>query len=77
MAHKLTLMGFAVRQRWRAWGRGGTGGRGALDGALTVEAVIGLGVRHAVLFIEQVGRLVWQPVVQLRKSQFDFSVFTV
>lgn len=49
----------------------------ALDGALAVQAVVGLGVRHAVLFVEQVGRLVWQPVVQLRKSQFDFSVFTV
>lgn len=63
-------------------GRGLGGGKvragGApLDGALVVQAVIGLGVRHTVLLIEQVGRLIWQPIVQLRKSQFNFSVFTV
>lgn len=85
MAHKLTLMGFTVRRRlgraaWRgAPGAGGLRAVGhcALDGAFAVQAVIGLVVCHTVLFIEQVGRLVWQPVVQLRKSQFDFSVFTV
>lgn len=85
MAHKLTLMGFTVRRRLgrAAWpgapGAGGLRALGhcALDGAFAVQAVIGLVVCHAVLFIEQVGRLVWQPVVQLRKSQFDFSVFTV
>lgn len=49
----------------------------ALDGAFVMQAMIGLVVRHTVLFIEQVGRLIWQPVVQLRKSQFNFSVFTV
>lgn len=59
--------------RVRAAGEGG----GALDGAFVVQAVIGLVVRHTVLFIEQVGRLVGQPIVQLRKSQFNFSVFTV
>lgn len=48
-----------------------------LDGAFAVQAVVGLAVRYAVLFIEQVGRLVWQPIMQLRKSQFNFSVFTV
>ena len=52
-------------------------GGGALDGTFAVQAVIGLVVCHTVLFIEQVGCLVWQPVVQLRKSQFNFSVFTV
>lgn len=52
-------------------------GPGALDGAFAVQAVVGLGVRHTVLFVEQVGRLIRQPIVQLRKSQFNFSVFTV
>lgn len=56
----------------------GEGRRGAtLDGAFVVQAVIGLVVSHTVLFIEQVGRLIWQTVVQVRKSQFNFSVFTV
>lgn len=85
MAHKLTLMGFTVRRRLgrAAWpGATGTGGLRAvggraLDGAFVVQAVIGLVVCHTVLFVEQVGRLVWQPVMQLRKSQFNFSVFTV
>lgn len=52
-------------------------GPGTLDGAFAVQAVVGLGVCHTVLFIEQVGRLIRQPIVQLRKSQFNFSVFTV
>lgn len=77
MAHKLTLMGFMVGGP----GASGVGGRGAavgaLDGPFTVQAVVGLVVCHTVLFIEQVGGLVWQTVVQLRKSQFNFSVFTV
>lgn len=67
-----------------AWfGAPGTGGvraggpGGALDGTFIMQAMICLVVRHTVLFIEQVGRLIWQPVVQLRKSQFNFSVFTV
>lgn len=55
----------------------GRGDRGALDGAVTVQAVVGLVVRYTVLFVEQVGRLVRQPIVQLRKSQFNLSVFTV
>lgn len=70
-----------VMVRQRPGPREGDGRRGPvwapLDGAFVVQAVIGLAVRHAVLFIEQVGRLVWQPIVQLRKSQFNFSVFTV
>lgn len=52
-------------------------GGGALDGPFAVQAVVGFAVCHTVLFVEQVGGLVWQPVVQLRKSQFNFSVFTV
>lgn len=70
-------MGFTVS--WpEASGVGGEGWwGGALDGTFAVQAVIGLVVCHTVLFIEQVGCLVWQPVVQLRKSQFNFSVFTV
>lgn len=76
MAHKLTLMGFSAS--WPgALGLGVRVGAGALDGPFAVQAVIGLAVRHTVLFVEQVGGLVWQPVVQLRKSQFNFSVFTV
>lgn len=74
MAHKLTLVGFTVGRREAGslvWGPG------ALDGTFAVQAVVGLGVRHTVLFVEQVGRLIRQPVVQLRKSQFNFSVFTV
>lgn len=74
MAHKLTLVGFTVGRREAGslvWGPG------ALDGAFAVQAVVGLGVGHTVLFVEQVGRLIRQPVVQLRKSQFNFSVFTV
>lgn len=55
----------------------GPGDRGALDGAVIVQAVVGLVVRYTVLFVEQVGRLVRQPVMQLRKSQFNSSVFTV
>lgn len=72
-----------TRLRPRGLGRGLRNGRGegrsggALDGAFIVQAVIGLVVSHTVLFIEQVGCLVWQPIVQLRKSQFNFSVFTV
>lgn len=77
MAHKLTLMGFTVS--WPgALGVGGEGLRGgALDGPFAVQAVVGFAVCHTVLFVEQVGGLVWQPVVQLRKSQFNFSVLTV
>lgn len=84
--HKLTLTGFMVGRRPRPSGlvrASGTGGvraggpGGALDGTFTVQAMVCLVVCHTVLFIEQVGRLIWQPVVQLRKSQFNFSVFTV
>lgn len=48
-----------------------------LDGSFTVHTVVGLVVSHTVLFVQQVCCLVRQTVVQLRKSQFDFSVFTV
>lgn len=49
----------------------------ALDGALAVQAVVGLAMRHTVLLREQVGSLVRQPILQVRKSQFNFRVFTV
>lgn len=65
--------GLVLLRRWDGWVVGGQ----LLDGSFTVHTVVGLVVSHTVLFIQQVCCLVRQTVMQLRKSQFDFSVFTV
>lgn len=65
--------GLVLLRRWDGW----VVGSQLLDGSFTVHTVVGLVVSHTVLFIQQVCCLVWQTIMQLRKSQFDFSVFTV
>lgn len=65
--------GLVPLRRWDGW----VVGSQLLDGSFTVHTVVGLVVSHTVLFVQQVCCLVRQTVMQLRKSQFDFSVFTV
>lgn len=65
--------GLVLLRRWDGW----VVGSQLLDGSFTVHTVVGLVVSHTVLFVQQVCCLIWQTIMQLRKSQFDFSVFTV